>query len=41
VYHLIDEWCAFTDDAASHGYPDWEDCKALNLTIRTMLSAVN
>jgi hypothetical protein len=39
--HLTDEWCAFTADAASHGYPDWEDCKALSLTIRTTLSAVS
>jgi hypothetical protein len=41
ISHLTDEWCAFTADAASHGYPDWEDCKALSLTIRTTLSAVS
>jgi hypothetical protein len=41
ISHPTDEWCDFTADAASHGCPGWEDCKALNLTIRTMWSAVS
>jgi hypothetical protein len=41
ISHPTDESCAFTADAASHGYRDLEDFEALNLTMRTMSRAVN